>query len=274
MTMILTDVHTHTSFSPDGEDSLDRMVERAEALGISYYGIAEHFDYDYLVNGIPFGEEPAVFIDEEAYFKSAREAQRKAKLCLLVGGEFGFTTNPEAHRLYQRVIERYRPDFVVNSVHTNGRGDYYFPQTYRGRTREETFSEYLSLVKKSLAAPYSYDIVAHFCYPVRYAPYEKREITLLEYGRQIDEILREIIERDKILEVNSSAKGAGELFLPGREIVARYFALGGRKVSFASDAHDVSRILERRETIVRVLREIGFTEITVPVRGKHLFIPI
>ena len=270
----MTDVHTHTSFSPDGTDALCRMVERAEELGVSYYGIAEHFDYDYLVNGIAFGEQPAVMIDAKAYFAKAREVQKRTRLNLLVGGEFGFTRNAEAHALYRQIVEAYRPDFVVNSVHTNEKGDYYYLQAYEGKTKKEAYGEYLSLVKDSLSAPYPYDVVAHLCYPARYAPYERREMTLLEFGGQIDGILREIVDRDKILEVNSSAKGTKECFLPGREIVARYYALGGRKVSFASDAHDVSRILEHRSETVRILKDIGFSEITVPCRGQHLFIPI
>ena len=56
-----------------------------------------------------------------------------------------------------------------------------------------------------------------------------------------------------------------ELFFENLE-----YALGGRKVSFASDAHAVSRILYGREQVASVLREIGFPHITVPVRGQHL----
>ena len=82
--------------------------------------------------------------------------------------------------------------------------------------------------------------------------------------------MRTIVAKDKILEVNTSARGAGSDFLPDRDVLERYYALGGRKVSFASDAHAVSRILYGREKVASVLREIGFPHITVPVRGQHL----
>ena len=54
-------------------------------------------------------------------------------------------------------------------------------------------------------------------------------------NKEIDEILQVIIQKDKILEVNSSTKGMG-LSVTSEEILQRYYQLGGRKISFASDA--------------------------------------
>ncbi|MBQ9081738.1 MAG: hypothetical protein IJY26_03800, partial [Clostridia bacterium] len=58
---ILTDVHTHTAFSMDGIDDIFTMLEKAKALNFAYWGISEHFDYDYYVDGISFDGEPAAF---------------------------------------------------------------------------------------------------------------------------------------------------------------------------------------------------------------------
>ena len=88
-----------------------------------------------------------------------------------------------------------------------------------------------------------------------------------------DAILSGIVARNKILEVNSSARGAGD-FLPGRDILERYFALGGREVSFASDAHEAGDILRGRTLIANTLKEIGFAGVTVPDRGRHILVPI
>ena len=54
MEKLLTDVHTHTAFSPDGQDSIEKMLQKAKEKGMAYYGISEHFDYDYKVNGLRF----------------------------------------------------------------------------------------------------------------------------------------------------------------------------------------------------------------------------
>jgi histidinol-phosphatase (PHP family) len=134
----------------------------------------------------------------------------------------------------------------------------------------KAYREYFELVRKSVDAEYDYDILGHFTYCVRYAPYEDKRAALSEFGKEIDGVLKALIARGKILEVNSSNRGAPSEFLPSGELLARYYALGGRKVSFASDAHAPDRIIEKRDVVVNALKEIGFSFITVPVCGEYI----
>ena len=76
------------------------------------------------------------------------------------------------------------------------------------------------------------------------------------------------------MEVKSSTAGLDEATLPQKDVQKRYFELGGRKVSFASDAHGVKRIAYNRAAVVALLKEIGFTYITVPCRGEHIKVEI
>lgn len=271
---MLTDVHTHSTFSADGETPLSGMLARAQELGIAYYGIAEHFDYDYLADGILPEGKTVPMIDASAYFSEVRRLQESyaGRMHVLAGGEFGYTSNPAAHRMYQETIARFSPDFVVNSVHSVNGKDAWFSEYFAGKTREEAYRTYLEKVRESLDAPYPYDIIAHIGYVSRNAPYSDNLLHYADFPDLFDDILSVIIARGKILEVNSSARGAGD-FLPGEDILARYFALGGRKISFASDAHRADRILQGRDTVVRALKKIGFTGITVPDRGEHLLVP-
>ena len=273
--MKLTDVHTHSTFSADGITPLADMLARAEELGVAYYGVSEHFDYDYLADGVLVEGKTVPMTDAAAYFACARklQAERGHGTRLLVGGEFGFTPNARAHAMYADVIARYKPDFVVNSVHTVDGHDAWFAEYFVGKTKETAYRAYLLRVRESLDAPYRYDIVAHLGYASRNAPYPDRAMRYTDYADLLDDILRGIIARDKILEVNSSARGAGD-FIPATDVLQRYFALGGRLVSFASDAHGADRICAGRETVVSALRAIGFTHITVPDRGKRHFVEI
>ena len=52
--MILSDMHTHSSFSADACDCLADMVGQAKRLGLRYYGTAEHFDCDYIPLGLTY----------------------------------------------------------------------------------------------------------------------------------------------------------------------------------------------------------------------------
>ena len=279
---LLTDVHNHTKFSADGRSPIEDMLKTAYEKGIAYYGISEHFDYDYVVDGIPFyGEGDADLTDAEAYFARARELQKEyeGKMHVLVGGEYGFTANPKAVPMYRALTEKYRPDFIVNSVHTEGTNDYYRRTPYYNadgsvRDKKEVYGHYFDLAKKSAEAEYDYDILAHLTYCIRYAPYEEKLATVKEFSAEIDGVLKAVIARKKILEVNSSNRGGAGAFVPSGEIVARYYALGGRKISYASDAHEVKRVADKRDTVIAALKEIGFTYLTVPCRGEHIEVEI
>lgn len=275
---MLTDIHTHSDHSFDGRATLFEMVARAKALRVRYYGVSDHFDHEFLVEKITIGgKRITATTDAASYFEEARavqKAQNADDFTLLVGGEFAFHPSPVCTDATCGLIEKYRPDFIVNSVHTVGPFDAWCPDFFAGRSKEYAYSLYFERVIESLSAPYAYDIVAHLGYVSRNAPYPDRKLHYEEFRPFYDEILRTIVKRDKILEVNTSSRGAGSPFLPDTDVLSRYFELGGRKISFASDAHDPARILEKREPVAKALKDIGFTNIAVPVRGEHLLVPL
>lgn len=184
---MLTDVHTHSTFSADGETPLSGMLARAQELGIAYYGIAEHFDYDYLADGILPEGKTVPMIDASAYFSEVRRLQESyaGRMHVLAGGEFGYTSNPAAHRMYQETIARFSPDFVVNSVHSVNGKDAWFSEYFAGKTREEAYRSYLEKVRESLDAPYPYDIVAHIGYVSRNAPLFRQFAALCRLPRPL-----------------------------------------------------------------------------------------
>lgn len=274
MAKYITDVHAHSTHSHDGREELGSMLKTALQKGLLFFGVSEHIDYDvYTVKGDNY-------IDEEAYFHDGRHLQEDYAGCMnvLIGAEFGYTDDEKVQKMYQETYAKYHPDFVINSVHCVDGEDYYFGKVFydaNGKVREkaEVYREYLGIIRRSLDAPYPYDIVGHIGYIARYVPYEDRRLTLEEFGEEIDDILKTIIAKDKILEVNSSTKGMG-LSVTSEEILSRYYALGGRKVSFGADAHDSSRIAENRDAVMEMLKNIGFTYIIVPDRGEHIKIEI
>ena len=274
--MILTDIHTHTKFSVDGRSDIRDMIHRAVSLGLTYYGISEHFNYDYDRLRLQIDGELVPPIDEKAYFSCARKLQKEYsnKLTLLVGAEFGYDDASSTLLRYMDTAEKYSPDFIVNSVHTCLGMDCYFPHYCNGKSKEYAYNAYLYRVLESLDAPYPYDIVAHIGYCSRNATYPDAKLRYEDFSDVLDLILKRIIQKGKILEVNSSAKTAGSPFIPDTDILSRYFELGGRMISFASDAHDTERIADKRDTVVAALKKIGFTYLTVPNKGNYLKIEI
>ncbi len=263
------DLHTHSAFSHDGNAALADMVAAAHAAGLKYYGISEHFDYDCAALGVTVNGKPLRQIDARAYFAAARALQTRNEN-LLVGCEFGYADNAETLAAYARTVARYAPDYVINSVHVCDGKDCYFPDYFEGKTVRRAYEDYLACVRASLDAPYPYDIVGHIGYVSRNAPYEKKKLRYGDYAAQYDDILKTVIAKNVILEANTSARGTGGAILPDTDVLQRYYELGGRALSFGSDAHGTGRIAERYDETVSALRAIGFTHFTVPVRGKRL----
>lgn len=275
MKKFITDMHTHSKYSHDGRNTLAEMLEQAQKLGVGFYGVSEHFNYDYDFS-LMTKEEQEYFRDAnpEEYFHGARHLQEdyEGVVNVCVGAEFGFSKNADVHGRYAMIYEKYRPDYIINSVHgAEGKDFAYFKFT---GAKEEVYKAYLRLIRESLDAPYPYDIVGHIGYIARYAPFEDKQFHLSEFGTEIDEILLAIIQKDKILEVNTANKGLENHTLPAWEIVERYYVLGGRKISYGSDAHFKERIADKWGEVVEKLKEIGFTYLTVPFRGEHIKVEI
>ena len=275
MGKFLTDMHNHTTFSHDGSNTAEEMLTAARKAGMAFFGVSEHFDYDYDYEAMD-PEERALTTETDAdeYFHALRHLQEdyEGVMNVAVGAEFGYSKRADVRGRYAMTYEKYRPDYVINSVHGVDGKD--FARYVFTKSKQETYSMYLRIVRESLDVEYPYDIVGHIGYIARYVPYEDRSFNLQEFGAEIDDVLKTVIAKGKILEVNSSNKNLENRTLPCREIVQRYYELGGRKVSFGSDAHFVARIGDKREEVVAMLKEIGFTYITVPFRGEHIKVEI
>ncbi len=271
MKKMLTDMHTHSTFSHDGCNKLEEMLVSALESGVAFYGVNEHFDYDYDISKMSKEEfDSTRNANPEEYFHAARHLQEDYEGCMnvLIGAEFGYSDDEKVKKQYQETYEKYRPDYVINSVHGVD-GEDFVRCTFNGN-EQQTYEMYLALIRRSLDVPYPYDIVGHIEYLVRYVPFENKAIELKKFQEQFDDIFKTIIAKDKILEINSATKTLSRLSLPSEELLRRYYELGGRKISFGSDAHFKERILDKREQIVELAKKIGFTYVTVPCRGEHI----
>ncbi|MBO5045309.1 MAG: histidinol-phosphatase HisJ family protein [Clostridia bacterium] len=266
------DFHNHSTFSADGACSLERMLFSAEKKGLAAFGTAEHFDYDYKALGLTY--ENGRFLDEDSYFSTARALQKNAPLRYFVGAEFGFLEEEKTLANYCATAKKYQPDFIVNSVHVCDGQDCWFSSYFEGKDKTTSYSNYLKAVRKSLDAPYPYHIVAHVGYVSRNAPYADAKIRYQDFPDLYDDILSAVIEKGKILEVNTSARGAGSAFLPDLDVLSRYRALGGRKVCISSDAHDEHRIANGFEECAKALFSVGFSVLTYPTPEGEVLLPL
>lgn len=246
----------HTRFSFDSEELSENYIKRAKQLNIPAIGFSEHYDYDAVLDGadISLADIPTYIAEVERLKKLYSSPQ------ILCGIEFGFSQ--AAEKRYVELSESYPFDYIINSVHTvKGRGDSYYPEFFKGGTLIQAYIEYFNAVLSSIKAKFDYQIVGHIGYVSRYVKGENSKIKLCDYSEIYDEILREIIARDKCLEINTSSGDAGCDFLPDKDVIERYLALGGKKLSFASDAHRAEDYLRKAELVKKYLLSIGVNKL-------------
>lgn len=276
MKKFIVDMHTHSAFSHDGRAELKDMLAAAQKMGVAFYGVSEHHDFDVHLDLIENEDLRARLRAQggEEYFHAARHLQEdyEGVMNVAIGAEFGFSDDESVKARYLAVYEKFRPDYVINSVHTMDGKDFAYFQ-FDG-DKKTVYSAYLSTIRRSLDAPYPYHIVGHIGYAARYVSFEDVAFDLQEFGEQLDDIFRVIIKKGKILEVNTASKKLKQRSIPDKALLRRYYELGGRKICFGSDAHFPARIADKWEETVQTLKEIGFTYLTLPFRGEEVKIEI
>lgn len=252
----MIDSHSHSSLSHDGKFSLEEMRSQAESLGMEYFAVTEHLDRDY-----KFGVKEK-FVHQlnlrkyQRSFNQVKNAHQDSPMYYAFGVEAGFSE--KAANLYERELPDFPFDVVINSIHTIDGRDAYFPTIFNERKQDEIYNRYLDLLIESLDARYHYDIIGHIGYITRYAPYENPSLFQPQYIDKLDTFLKKVIEKDKTIEINTHIRDNPLQFLPEVPILERYYSLGGRNITFSSDAHRLTEIGSRYELVLETIKKIGF----------------
>lgn len=262
----MVDTHTHTKFSFDGRDSARDMAEKGREFNLDYMAFTDHFDRDY------------VYIDQysyvgqlniPAYIEGVKELKEEYPF-LALGIELGYSERAEND--YNTLLDIKKFDYVLNSIHTIDGKDVYNSEYFEDKNKHRAYETYLLQVLKSTKAKFFYNTISHLGFARKNSTYEDNLMPLNEYSDIVDSIFKNIIDMGKTLEVNSNIKTRD--FMPTKEYLKRYFELGGRSVSFASDAHVVGRIGEMYEEASEMVKDIGFRYWTVYRERNPIFIEI
>ena len=267
---MIIDTHNHTTYSPDGGQTPESLVTEAAERGVGILCVTEHLD-----NGYPtYDGESFDFLVTKNYFKefNALREKYKDKLDILIGIEVGWTAANEKKNA--RDLLKFPYEYVINSVHIVCGDDVYRPEYLGKYGKKVGYELYLDAVYDSLFAAYNYDAVGHMGYVARYARYDDNKMLYKDFSDRIDKILKTIIDKNKILEVNSSVGASGSLTMPDESVLARYYALGGRKIAFGSDSHITDRFLRSYDAVAAMVKKIGFKEWTVKKGGDYAGVEI
>ena len=263
--MILSDFHTHSTFSTDGTDKLVEMANSAVEKGLKTICFTEHNDFDY-----PGGE---FLLDTEAYRNElfrVRE-QLSGKIEVLFGVELG---------LMKHLGERLREyldgrgfDFVIGSSHLIDGKDPYFPEYFEELGQRNGVLRYFESILENIGAFSDFDVYGHLDYAVRYSP--EKCYNPVDLREIIDEILRKIVSLGKGIEINSAGLRKGLSHAnPHPFILKRYRELGGEIITVGSDAHNTADIAADFDLAESFLKDAGFEFYTVFRQRKPHFVKL
>jgi histidinol-phosphatase (PHP family) len=227
----LVDFHVHSTFSCDGRSSINDLCEKAVELEFREIGFSEHVDFDPSDEG--FG-----FFNYDSYKSAIEEARLlfKNRLVIRRGVEIDYQKRFENQ--IRDWLQEKNFDFVIGSVHYV-KGKLINQQLLAKRNLNEIYPEYFAEVQSSVESGF-FNVVGHLDIVRKYAPHRIVHRIGPDCMKKLDPILEMIRDRKMFLEINSKTSafryGVPEM-LPGKEIIKRYFDLGGKRISIGSDAH-------------------------------------
>jgi histidinol-phosphatase (PHP family) len=267
--MILSDYHMHTTWSHDGRAAPAEMCEAALAAGLREICLTEHVDPD------PADSDHG-FFKYDAYIAGVADlrAQYAGRLVIRTGIEFDFGRHyADAVR---EVVSGMAVDYRLGSVHGVGDvrihrlADEGLGNVDLAELQAAYFDEMEALAATGLA-----NGLGHFDYVYKQLPALVGPRRDAAYWRRVERILALCIERGTGIEVNTQRLVEGTRGMAADvEILRRYRAMGGRRVTVGSDAHRLTAVGSGFDRAEAALREAGFTATMGYEAGRAFEIPM
>lgn len=265
-------MHTHSEYSHDSVCKIEDMLLSQIKKGTEIFAVTDHFD-TYSFNDY----------DIFTPIKKANEtvAELNKKYChnplILSGIEIseGFWY-PE---IYEKVKNLADFDVVLGSVHLVRYKDlrHAYSKIDFSKLSIDTITEYLYTYFDDVLTMLDttdIDVLAHLTCPLRYINGKYKMGVEISKFENIEKILKEIIYKEIALEVNTSSYEPLNDFMPGKDILKKYYDMGGRLITLGSDAHTVDNASQFFNKATEALKEIGFKNIYYYKRRKPYQIEI
>ena len=258
--MILpADYHLHTHNSGDSEAPMEDMINSAISRGLKEICFTEHMDMDFPIT--PDTPKDCFTLNTASYKEELFKYKEiyKDKITIKFGVEVGMQTHIVSKNSEYVRSESF--DFVIASIHLIDGQDPYYPVFWEGRESKDTFKNYFESTLDNITRFDDYCVLGHLDYLARYVPKEYKPYLWQDYSDIIDAILIHLIKNDKGLDFNTSALfKSGASTNPHPDILKRYKELGGKIITFGSDAHTPEAMAGAFEKAKNIAQECGFDE--------------
>jgi len=255
------DYHMHTYFSADSKAVPEQHILKAIEEGLDEICFTDHHDVEY-------PQQPFI-LNVNKYVQELEVLKEKYKdiINIKIGIELGL--DPIHKEEIERVATSYPFDFIIGSIHAIGETEFLIGDFFEGKTKEQAHIDYFKQCIDCVNCFDTFNVFGHFDYIERYGNYEDNTVNTDLYWDLIDEFLEIIISKNKGLEVNTSGYNLRNEGFPKKQILKRYYDLGGRIITIGSDSHTSNRVGEHVDDVIEILKEIGFDDISTFTNQKR-----
>ncbi len=261
------DTHTHSQFSPDSKTTVLELLGRARETGAAGIALTDHLDLDAPRNPGLF--EFSIAAQQQAIAQAEREVFPGGERKVLRGIEIGLQPG-ESLQHSKDYISGHEFDQIIASIHFVDGEDPYYGNYYEGKDFRRAYSRVLELVYLTAKQFGDYDVIGHFDYVARYAPYDVKDIRYADFPDEMDAILKMLAQDGKALEINTKtyAMHGSHLQVLDEMILHRFKELGGEFITLGSDSHESERLCDKFPRFFQVCQRCGFPRLTYFERRK------
>ena len=221
---MIFDSHMHSKFSTDSRMKIEDAINTAKERNLGII-ITDHMDLAYPIEDDFKFHIPSYFNEYEKY--------RGDRLKL--GIEIGLTEDTLLEN--EAIAKNYDFDFILGSIHAVNNLDIYVDYINQGYDKTKFFQLYFENMLNCVKLYNNFDSLSHIDYPCRYCTFENKEIILDDFKDIIAEIFKILINKNKVLELNTSRLHIKEAQKSLIDIYKLYSDLGGKYITLGSDAH-------------------------------------
>jgi len=267
---LLYNCHTHTFRSHDSDAKPEDIISCAINAGLDGIIFTDHCDCEY-------SDSIDYFRQFELCESDYLEVKNKYgdKIELMLGIELGDPVY--APEFAKKITNAYSFDAVLLSIHAVRVKGFDMPfSTIDFSKQSDDFIEmYLSKYFEDMlesVKSFDFDILSHLTVPLRYIRLVYgRKTDIKRYYPVITEILKELINKDKALEINTaSTEKDRPVFFPDSDIVDMYLLMGGRFFTLGSDSHTPQGVSKGLISASELLKNKGVNELCFYKNRKRL----
>lgn len=246
------DSHVHSTFSPDSKAFMTETIDKSIEKGLKSVCFTDHYDLDY------DGKNNDLTFNIEEYFQTIHLLEEKYQGIIDVRTGIELGLQPHLTERYHDLFKDVPFDFILGSIHSVDREDFYTGNFFKERTQQEAYDKYFSEMKASITSYDHFQVFGHIDVIKRYGNYPKI-LPYENYRESLRVVLSLLIDKGKGIELNTSGLRYGlEAFHPSSDILKDYRDLGGEIITLGSDSHVSSGTGAHFPEALKLLKSLGF----------------